>query len=235
MTARHSRTAPTLLNLNALDQLRAGRLWHRLIQLVVGLVGYGAAVMMLVQSGLGAASWNVLAEGIARQSGMSFGWTTNVIAMIVLIAWIPLREMPGLGTLLNVCLVGAAADLTAVFLPAAETLAVQMAYLVLGIVSLAFFDALYLGAQLGAGPRDGIMTGATRVTGQPVWRVRTCIEVIVATTGWLLGGTVGMGTVLVALCIGPLLGVFLPRTTVRLSRPLRPVRHARESLAPSAE
>ncbi|MCM0639335.1 membrane protein YczE [Cellulomonas wangsupingiae] len=223
MTADFTPTGPTLLHLNAWEQLRAGRMWRRLIQLLIGLVGYGAAVMILVQSGLGAASWNVLTEGVARQTGMTFGWSTNVIAAVVLLAWIPLREMPGLGTLLNVCLVGLAADWTAALLPAADTPAAQIAYLALGIVCLALFDALYLGAQLGAGPRDGIMTGVTRATGQPVWRVRTCIEVVVAASGWLLGGTLGIGTILVALCMGPLLGVLLPRTVVRLTVPVRPV------------
>jgi len=202
---------------------------RRLVQLLIGLVGYGAAVMILVRSGLGAASWNVLTEGVARQTGMTFGWSTNVIAAVVLLAWIPLREMPGLGTLLNVCVVGWAADRTAELLPAADTPTAQIAYLALGIVCLAFFDALYLGAQLGAGPRDGIMTGATRATGQPVWRVRTCIEVIVAAVGWLLGGTLGLGTILVALCMGPLLGVLLPRTVVRLTVPVRSVGPGRNS------
>lgn len=213
---------PALLNLDALQQLRAGRTPRRLAQLLLGLVGYGAAVMTLVQSGLGAASWNVLTEGVSRQSGLSFGWATNLIALCVLLAWIPLREIPGLGTVLNVCLVGAAADWTAMVLPTPRALPEQVLYLVCGLVALALFDALYLGAQFGAGPRDGIMTGLVRLTGRPVAAVRTAIEVVVATSGWLLGGTLGVGTVLVALCMGPLLGIFLPRLTVSLSRPGTP-------------
>lgn len=211
---------PVLLNLNALQQLHAGRTPRRLAQLVLGLVGYGAAIMTLVESGLGAASWNVLTEGISHQSGLSFGRATNVIALVVLLAWIPLREMPGLGTVLNVCLVGAAADWTATILPTPGTLPEQVVYLVCGLVALALFDALYLGAQFGAGPRDGLMTGLVRLTGRRIAVVRTAIEVVVATAGWLLGGTLGVGTVLVALCMGPLLGIFLPRLTVSLPRPV---------------
>ncbi|WP_116115605.1 YczE/YyaS/YitT family protein [Austwickia chelonae] len=152
---------------------------------------------------------------------MSFGWTTNLIALTVLVAWIPLGEMPGLGTVLNVCLVGLTADWTALLLPPAESWPARAMYLVIGVLMLAFFDALYLGAQFGAGPRDGIMTGLTRATGQPVHRVRTCIEIVVAVTGWLLGGTLGVGTVVIAICIGPLLGSLLSRTIVELDAPTR--------------
>lgn len=208
-----------LLNLNAIDQLRAGKKVRRVTQLLLGLVGYGAAVMVLVKSGLGAASWNVLTEGIAKQTGLSFGWTTNLIALVVLLAWIPLREMPGLGTVLNVCLVGVAADTTALVLPEAPNHALGVCYLAFGVAALAFFDALYLGAQFGAGPRDGIMTGLTRATHQPVRRVRTVIEITVASLGWWLGGTVGVGTVIVAVSLGPMLGFWLPRVAVRITPP----------------
>ncbi len=225
--AKHDSPAK-LLNLNAIDQLRSGRLTRRMLQLLLGLIGYGAAVMVLVQSGLGAASWNVLTEGIANQTGLSFGWTTNLIAIVVLIAWIPLREMPGLGTVLNVCLVGLAADWTALILPPAEGGVEKVVYFAVGMVMFAFFDALYLGAQLGAGPRDGIMTGLTRVTRQPVRRVRTGIEIIVAITGWLLGGTLGIGTVLIALSMGPLLSLFLPHTIVAINRPATSGHRTRE-------
>ncbi|BDH08091.1 YczE/YyaS/YitT family protein [Streptomyces seoulensis] len=210
---------PVLLRMSALAQVRAGRKTRRLLQLLVGLVGYGAAVMMLVQSGLGAASWNVLTEGTAHVSGISFGWATNLISVLVLLSWIPLRELPGLGTFLNVAIVGFAADATAAVLPEPHGLPARIAYLLLGLVALAFFDALYLGAQFGSGPRDGIMTGLVRVTRLPLPAVRTAIEVTVAGAGWLLGGTVGVGTVLIALSMGPLVGFFLPRTTVRLPAP----------------
>lgn len=213
------RRSPGLLNLNALDQLRAGNLTRRLPQLMIGLTGYGAAVMVLVQSGLGAASWNVLAEGLSTYLGLTFGWTTNLIAAIVLLAWIPLRELPGLGTVLNICVVGLAADWTAHHIAPANLPIEQYTYLAIGLLLYALFDATYLGAQLGAGPRDGLMVGLTRVTGQPVRTVRTCIEVTVATVGWILGGTVGVGTIATSLLIGPLVGALLPLLTVRISPP----------------
>ncbi|MEH0541559.1 hypothetical protein QA802_00210 [Streptomyces sp. B21-105] len=172
--------------------------------------------MVLVHSGLGAASWNVLTEGTAKALGISFGWATNLISLLVLFAWIPLRELPGLGTLLNVAIVGFAADATAAVLPDPQGSLAQIGYLALGLVALAFFDALYLGAQFGSGPRDGIMTGLVRLTRLPVALVRTGIEVTVAGVGWLLGGTIGVGTVLIALCMGPLVGYFLPLVAVRL-------------------
>ncbi|MFI9599293.1 YitT family protein [Streptomyces sp. NPDC052043] len=172
--------------------------------------------MVLVQSGLGAASWSVLTDGTARALGISFGWATNLISFLVLLAWIPLRELPGLGTLLNVAIVGFAADATAAVLPTPQGTLAEIGYLVVGLVALAFFDALYLGAQFGSGPRDGIMTGLVRVTRLPVAVVRTGIDVAVVGIGWILGGPLGLGTVLVALCMGPLVGCFLPFLTVRL-------------------
>ncbi|WP_443042056.1 membrane protein YczE [Streptomyces sp. B21-105] len=202
--------------MDAAAQVRAARKARRIPQLLLGLAGYGAAVMVLVHSGLGAASWNVLTEGTAKALGISFGWATNLISLLVLFAWIPLRELPGLGTLLNVAIVGFAADATAAVLPDPQGSLAQIGYLALGLVALAFFDALYLGAQFGSGPRDGIMTGLVRLTRLPVALVRTGIEVTVAGVGWLLGGTIGVGTVLIALCMGPLVGYFLPLVAVRL-------------------
>ncbi|QIS20539.1 YczE/YyaS/YitT family protein [Nocardia terpenica] len=200
--------------LNAVEQLRAGRKLRRLPQLLAGLLGYGASVMVLVTSGLGAASWSVLTEGVSRSIGISFGTATNLIAVTVLLAWLPMRELPGVGTLLNVVLVGVAADATASIIPRPTGIVAQAMYLIVGIVGLAFFDAVYLGAQFGAGPRDGLMTGLVRLTRRPIAVVRTGIEVTVAVTGWLLGGVVGIGTVLIALTMGPLVGYFLPRVAV---------------------
>ncbi|MGW6054164.1 membrane protein YczE [Streptomyces sp. NPDC055189] len=232
-TSDPARRAPFVLpRMNALAQARAGRKARRIPQLLLGLVGYGAAVMLLVQSGLGAASWNVLTEGTANALGISFGWATNLIALLVLIAWIPLRELPGLGTLLNVATVGFAADATAMVLPDPQGPLAQLGYLLLGLVALAFFDALYLGAQFGSGPRDGIMTGLVRLTRLPVALVRTGIEVTVAAGGWLLGGTVGAGTVLIALCMGPLVGYFLPLVAVRLPAASAPEPTSSRSTAP---
>ncbi|MET0236720.1 MAG: hypothetical protein ABW224_18870 [Kibdelosporangium sp.] len=202
--------------MTAADQLRAGKKLRRLPQLIVGLVGYGASLTFLVESSLGAASWNVLSEGIAHQTGLTFGWATNLTSVVVLLFWIPLRELPGLGTILNVVLVGTSADLAAHFLPDPGSLPRQLVYFGVGLAMLTLSDAVYLGARFGAGPRDGLMTGAVRVSGKPVWMVRTGIEVVVLTIGWLLGGTVGFGTVLIAVVMGPFVQFFLRFTTVRL-------------------
>ncbi|MER6519209.1 hypothetical protein ABT246_20465 [Streptomyces sp. NPDC001553] len=218
---------PVLPRMNAFAQVRAARKARRIPQLLFGLAGYGAAVMLLVQSGLGAAGWNVLTEGTGKSLGISFGWATNLISLLVLLAWIPLREPPGLGTLLNVAIVGFAADATATVLPHPQGSLTRIGYLVLGLVALAFFDALYLGAQFGSGPRDGIMTGLVRLTHLPLAVVRTGIEVTVAGAGWLLGGTLGIGTVLIALCMGPLVGCFLPLVAVRLPEASAPARRSR--------
>ncbi len=213
-----------LQRLSAREQFRAGRKPRRILQLLVGLVGYGAAIMVLVLSGLGAASWSVLSDGLARTLGLSFGWATDAVALVVLLAWIPMRELPGLGTVLNVVIVGWAADLTALVVPLPKTVGLQYTYLAGSIVAIAFFDALYLGAQFGSGPRDGLMTGLVRLTGRPVAVVRTGIEILVAATGWALGGRVGAGTVLLALTMGPLVGVLLPRLAVHLTSPTDPHR-----------
>lgn len=205
-----------LRRLNAIEQLRAGRKSRRLPQLLVGLIGYGASVMVLVTSGLGAASWSVLTEGVSRSVGISFGTATNLVAVVVLVAWIPMRELPGVGTLFNVFLVGIAADTTALIIPRPLGVGTEAIYLVTGIVGLAFFDAVYLGAQFGAGPRDGLMTGLVRLTRQPIAVVRTGIEVTVAATGWILGGTIGIGTLLIAIAMGPLVGYFLPKVAVEI-------------------
>ncbi|MFI1920108.1 YitT family protein [Nocardia sp. NPDC020380] len=200
--------------LNAIEQLRAGRKPRRVPQLLIGLIGYGASVMVLVTSGLGAASWSVLTEGVSKSIDISFGTATNLIAVVVLVAWIPMRELPGVGTLFNVFLVGIAADATASIIPRPEGVGTEALYLTTGIIGIAFFDAVYLGAQFGAGPRDGLMTGLVRLTRQPIALVRTGIEVTVAATGWILGGTIGIGTLLIAITMGPLVGYFLPKVAV---------------------
>ena len=207
---------PVAKRMTAGEQLRAGKATWRFLQLVVGLAGYGAALTLLVQSSLGASSWNVLAEGLSLRTGLTFGWATNLTAVAVLLFWIPLRELPGIGTFLNVVMVGTAADVVARFVPEPNSLAQQLLFYALGLFMLTFFDAVYLGARFGAGPRDGLMTGAVRVSGKPIWMVRTGIEVVVLSVGWFLGGTVGFGTALIAVCMGPLVQQFLRFTTVRL-------------------
>jgi uncharacterized membrane protein YczE len=204
--------------MTASEQLRAERKVRRSLQLLVGLTGYGASLTLLVQSSLGASSWNVLAEGISLHSGLTFGWSTNLISLAVLTVWIPLRELPGIGTAFNVLLVGISADALAWFTPTPDSLSHQLTYFLLGLLMLTFFDAVYLGARFGSGPRDGLMTGAARVFGRSIWIVRTLIEVVVLAIGWGLGGTVGFGTLLIALSAGPMIQHFLGFTTVQLER-----------------
>jgi uncharacterized membrane protein YczE len=204
------------VRLSARQQFQAEKKPRRIAQLLVGLAGYGAALTLLVRSGLGASSWNVLSEGVAVQLHVTFGLATILTALVVLPFWIPLRELPGLGTILNVLLVGSVSDAVARILPTPTSLTLQIAYFAFGLLSLTFFDALYLGARFGSGPRDGLMTGLVRATGRPVWMVRTAIELTVVIIGWLLGGSAGWGTLVIALAMGPLVQQFLRFATIRL-------------------
>lgn len=187
---------------------------RRLVQLFVGLVLYGATMGLMVRSGLGLNPWDVLHEGLSGLSGLTFGTVTVLVGVLVLLAWIPLRQRPGLGTIANVFVIGVAVDATLWLLPEPEHLAVRIAYLVLGIVGNGVAGGLYIGAGLGPGPRDGLMTGLVRRTGRSVRLVRTSLELAVLATGWAIGGTVGLGTVLYALTIGPIVQVSLRWFTV---------------------
>lgn len=187
---------------------------RRLVQLYAGLVLFGASTAMLVRSGLGVMPWDVLHQGLARQIGWSLGAVTIVAGVVVLCLWVPLRERPGLGTVSNVLVVGLSVDATLALLPGGGPAAARLALAVAAVLLNAVATAAYIGVGLGPGPRDGLMTGLVRRTGRPVRTVRTAIEATVVTAGWLLGGTVGPGTVLYALAIGPLVHVFLPRLAV---------------------
>ncbi|MGT2460646.1 membrane protein YczE [Sinomonas atrocyanea] len=181
----------------------------RLVRLYVGLAAYGLAIALLLRSGLGSSPWDVLSQGVARTAGLSFGATTVAVSVLVLAAWIPLRQRPGWGTLSNTLLIGVFADLGLAWIPAppegALHLLWQCSVLAGGLVLLALASALYIGARLGPGPRDGLMTGLVARTGRPVWMVRCAIELTVVLAGWLLGGTVGIGTAVFAFGIGPLI------------------------------
>ena len=186
-------------------------------RLMWGLVLYAVSVALLVHPALGAMPWDVLNQGLARTAGWSFGTATVVISAAVLLCWIPLRQRPGVGTLANVLVIGALADpflALAALLPDPLPLAVRVAMVVLGIGVNAVATALYVGARLGPGPRDGLMTGLVARTGGSVRLVRGGIEAAVVAIGWALGGTVGLGTLAYALAIGPLVHVLLPRLTV---------------------
>lgn len=188
---------------------------RRLPQLIAGLVLYGVSMAMQIRSGLGLNPWDVLHEGIAEQTPLSFGLITAITGVVVLLLWIPLRQRPGVGTVANVLVIAVVVDVALALIPTIDGLAVRIALLVGGVVLNGVATAAYVGARLGPGPRDGLMTGFAARTGRSVRLVRTCIEVVVLGTGWLLGGTVGVGTVLYALAIGPLSQAFLPLFAVR--------------------
>ena len=192
------------------------RLPRRLVQLYAGLVLYGLSMALMVRSALGNMPWDVLHQGLAEQTGWSFGLVTVVVGAAVLLAWIPLRERPGLGTVSNIIVIGIAVDTALAVVPAPSTIPARVALAAAGIVLNGVATAAYIGVRLGPGPRDGLMTGLVRRTGGSVRLVRTGIEVAVVTTGWLLGGTLGIVTVLYALSIGPLAHALLPRFTVAL-------------------
>lgn len=204
------------LGLSPLEQLRAGRLPRRLAQLVVGLWLYGASMAMVIEGALGLDPWDVFHAGVMQRVGLSFGTIVIIVGALVLLLWIPLRQAPGLGTIANVILIGVATDVTLAMLAAPDGLATRLAFLVGGIVINGLAGALYIGAQLGPGPRDGLMTGLVRRTGLSVRLVRTTLELTVLTIGFALGGQVGLGTLLYAVSIGPLVQFFLPWTVVRL-------------------
>lgn len=206
-----------LENLSPLQQLRAPRLARRLIQLTVGLVLYGASMAMMLRSYLGLMPWDVFHYGVARWLPLSFGGVVIATGLVVLVLWIPLRQAPGLGTIANAVVIGLATDATLSFLGRPDALAGRIALMLGGVMLNAFASALYIGAQLGPGPRDGLMTGVVRRTGWSVRLVRTAIEVTVIVVGFVLGGTVGIGTALYALGVGPLIQVFLPLCVVSLS------------------
>ncbi|MFJ4016920.1 YitT family protein [Microbacterium sp. NPDC090014] len=192
---------------------------ERIVQLLVGLFLYGMALGLMVRGGIGVAPWDVLALGIAGNAGIGYGVVTVLVSVLVLLLWIPLRQRVGLGTLLNALLVGPSADLALFLLPVPPSVWVGAPMFVAGLLLLAFATGLYIAADFGPGPRDGLMTGLVGRTGWPVWLVRTLIEGSVLLIGFLLGGPVGVGTVLFAFGVGPLIGWFLPWTTrVRAAR-----------------
>lgn len=185
------------------------RLSRRLVQLYVGLLLYGASAGLLLRAGLGLDPWDVFHQGVSEHVGLSIGLVVNVTGALVLLLWWPMRERPGLGTISNVLLVGTAIDATLALVPPVTALAAQIP-LMLGAVALnGLATGLYISARFGAGPRDGLMTGLSRVSGRSIRLVRTGIEVVVLLAGVALGGTAGVGTVVYAVAIGPLAQFFL--------------------------
>ncbi len=195
------------------------RFGRRLPQLLVGLVLYGWSMAMLLRSGLGLDPWDVFHQGITNHVPITFGQVTIVVGALVLLLWIPLRQRPGIGTVLNVFVIGIAADAGLAAMPAITGLPGQIAMLLGGVVANGLAGALYVGAHLGPGPRDGLWVALTKRTGQSIRVVRTVLEVTIVAIGWLLGGTVGVGTVVYALAIGPIVQFFMPWVEVRLATP----------------
>jgi uncharacterized membrane protein YczE len=183
---------------------------RRLPRLVLGCLALGVGIGLTVTAHLGVSPWDVLHQGIARHSPLSFGTVVVVVGLAVLLLWIPLGQRPGLGTVLNTLTVGYVADATLTILSRPDDAAARWALLVAGILSIAVGIGLYIGAGLGPGPRDGLMTGIT-ARGHRLWVVRTGLELAALAAGWSLGGDVGVGTLLFAFAIGPLGHFFLVR------------------------
>jgi uncharacterized membrane protein YczE len=189
---------------------------RRLVQLYVGLVLYGVSSSMLLLAGLGVDPWDVLHQGLARRFGLGVGTWVVIVGALVLLLWIPLRQRPGFGTLNNAILIGLVVDVVLATVPPVHGLALRVIVMCTGVVLNGIATGLYIGAGLGPGPRDGLMTGLA-ARGRSIRVVRTCIEVTVLISGWLLGGTVGVGTVVYALGIGPIAHISIPRLAIRVS------------------
>jgi len=192
---------------------------RRFLQLQIGLILYGLSIALMVRGNLGLNPWSVFHQGLSDLTGIRLGLIVNCVGVLVLLTWIPLKQKPGIGTISNVLVIGTAADITLWMLPPIHGLWLQSAFLIAAIVLNAAATGAYIGAGLGPGPRDGITTGLLKVTGWQIRWIRMGVEATVLALGWLMGGTVGVGTVLFVVATGPLLQIFLPMFT----RPVGPV------------
>lgn len=183
---------------------------RRFIQLQLGLCLFGFSGALMVRSGLGLDPWNVFHQGLSEQTGLRLGVVVILMGIAVMLMWIPLRQKPGVGTLCNIFVIGLALDASLAVLPEAEGLAMRVVMMAAGVTLNAVASAAYIGAGMGPGPRDGLMTGLNQRLGWSIRAARLSIEILVLGAGWLLGGAVGLGTVAYALAIGPLIQVFLP-------------------------
>ena len=208
---------PLLMELGPVAQLRAGRLPLRLTQLYVGLVMYGASLGLMVRGDLGLAPWDVLHSGFIRHVPITLGQAVILFSFVVLIFWIPLKEMPGIGTISNALVVGFSADATLALLDRPDAMVPRVALMLGGVVLCGLATAVYVGAQLGRGPRDGLMTGLHRRTGLSLRLVRTAIEVAVVLIGLAMGGVLGIGTLVFAFTIGPIAQWLIPYFLIDLS------------------
>ncbi|MGD8150406.1 YczE/YyaS/YitT family protein [Ornithinimicrobium sp. Y1694] len=217
--ARSADPRRQLTGLGPVAQLRAGHLGRRLPQLLIGLVLYGVSMVLLIRGTLGVMPWDVLHQGVTRHIPLTFGQVVIVVSVIVLLLWIPIRQKPGLGTLANAVVIGLVVDPVLGWIEAPEGWLPRIGLLVAGLLLNGMATAMYIGAQLGPGPRDGLMTGLARTTGRSIRLVRTLIEVAVVAVGFALGGVLGIGTVLYALLIGPITQFMLPWFVVPLEAP----------------
>jgi uncharacterized membrane protein YczE len=198
----------------------AGNLTRRVPQLFLGLFLYGVSMAFMVESGLGLTSWDVFHQGVSKATGISFGTVVILAGIPILLLWIPLRQRPGFGTVANLIVIGLVVDGALAILVPGESPAMRITYLITGILLNGVATGLYIGSNLGAGPRDGLMTGIVgRFPRLSIRLVRTGIELLVLGVGFLLGGTVGLGTIAYALAIGPLAQLFIPVFTVRAAKP----------------
>ncbi|MCU1409211.1 MAG: putative rane protein YczE [Microbacteriaceae bacterium] len=188
---------------------------RRILQLLIGLFLYGIGIALIVRAAIGVAPWDVLTQGIDNHSHLGFGLITVLMSGVVLLLWIPIRQKPGIGTVLNALLVGPSADVGLWLIPEGLDLWLRIVLFTAGLLVLAAATGLYIGAHFGPGPRDGLMTGLHRRTGWKIWIVRTGIEVVVLAIGWALGGNVGVGTVLFAVLVGPLCNWTIPFFAIR--------------------
>jgi uncharacterized membrane protein YczE len=196
--------------LGPIAQLRAGRLTRRLVQLNAGLLLYGFSIALMVRSHLGLAPWDVLHSGLTKHVPLDIGQALVIVSFLVMLAWIPLREMPGVGTISNAIVIGLSTDAFLTVLSRPDAVGARIGLLAAGIILQGVATAAYIGAQLGRGPRDGLMTGLARRTGHSLRLVRTLMELTVVGIGLLLGGVAGLGTIVYAVSIGPLSQALLP-------------------------
>lgn len=199
----------------------------RIAQLFVGLVLFGAGCAVMVDAGIGLDPWTVFAEGVSEHTGLGIGWVVNITGFLVLLLWIPLRQKPGIGTVANILVVGTAIQVTLPLLATPDHWVARIGMFLAGTVLVGIASGIYIGARLGPGPRDGLMTGMHQRWGWPIWAGRLGVEATVLVTGWLLGGTVGLGTVLFAVLIGPIVHVSLPLFDPRARALRRSARSAR--------
>lgn len=213
--SRRPRRAPARLdNVSLRDQLRLDRLPRRLMQMMVGLTGFGLSLALLLEAGLGGAPWDVFHAALAHHLGATVGLMSIAVSFVLLLAWIPLRERVGIGTIANAVWVGLSIDAGLALLPSFDSLPLQIVLMLLAVVLNGISGAVYIGAQLGAGARDGLMTGLSRVLERPVGPIRIVLEVVVLVTGWALGGPLGLGTVVYALALGPVIQATMPHVLI---------------------